>query len=267
MLRPGLVSPATWASHQGRHAGVRSQEVIGTVRPESNQTALRLSPAAGRGLALEIEANYSYERMNDLASTPATLVAAARELFARHGYDGTSVRMITDAAGANLGAITYHFGSKEALYGAVVASVAEPLYARVRTVAAGAGSALDRLARILEAYFAHFADHPDMPKLVVQQIFTERPLPAPLRDAMGGILAAIAGVIAEGQAAGTIRPGQPILLALSTLAQPIYFNIVRRPLAEAGVLDLADRRARGAIVTHVVQFALRGLATRPETLA
>ena len=35
------------------------------------------------------------------------------------GYDATSIRAITQAAGVNLGTITYRFGSKEALYEAV----------------------------------------------------------------------------------------------------------------------------------------------------
>ena len=48
------------------------------------------------------------------------LLLAARDLFAQHGYDGTSVRDITARAKANLGAITYYFGSKEALFYAVI---------------------------------------------------------------------------------------------------------------------------------------------------
>lgn len=198
--------------------------------------------------------------------TASTLVRSARDLFARHGYDGTSVRMITDRAGANLGAITYHFGSKEALYAAVVESVAAPLYQKVRAMAQESSAPLRRLERIIQAYFDHFADHPDMPKLVIQHIFTDRPLPAPLREAMSGILGAIAEVIAAGQSDGSIRPGQPVLLALSTLAQPIYFNIVRRPLAAAGVMDLSVPELRREVVAHVTRFALAGLATRPQEL-
>lgn len=207
----------------------------------------------------------SYIRMNDdNNSTAAAIIKAARDLFAQHGYDGTSIRAITDLAGVNLAAVTYHFGSKSALYAAVVASVAGPLYERVTAMAAGPGRAEDRLARILHAYFDHFADHPDMPKLVIQQVFTDRPLPHALREAMGGILAAISGVIAEGQASGRIRPGPPLFHALSTLAQPIYFNIIRGPMAAAGLIDLGDPETRERVVAHVTRFVLAGLATHAE---
>lgn len=197
-------------------------------------------------------------------ATAQRLVEAARDLFARRGYDGTSIRAITSRARANLGAVTYHFGTKERLYAAVVASVAGPLGSRVREAASGNGSALERIAAVIEAYFDHFAHAPDMPKLVVQQVFTGRPLPAPLREAMAGILNTVAGLIREGQAAGQIRSGDPILMTLSILSQPIYFNIVRGPLKQAGLLDLTDRVAQRAVVDHASRFAQQGLAAHPE---
>jgi AcrR family transcriptional regulator len=44
------------------------------------------------------------------------IVAAATRLFATKGYDGTSTKEVCQAAGANIAAIHYHFGSKENLY-------------------------------------------------------------------------------------------------------------------------------------------------------
>lgn len=48
--------------------------------------------------------------------TPARLLDAAVDLFARHGFHGTSIRDITERAGANVAAGHYHYGSKEGLY-------------------------------------------------------------------------------------------------------------------------------------------------------
>jgi TetR/AcrR family transcriptional regulator, regulator of cefoperazone and chloramphenicol sensitivity len=44
------------------------------------------------------------------------LVRAALRLFAKHGYEKTSTRMICDEAAANISAIAYYFGDKAALY-------------------------------------------------------------------------------------------------------------------------------------------------------
>lgn len=53
-------------------------------------------------------------------ATPARLLDAAIELFARHGFHGTSIRDIAQRAGANVAAGHYHYGSKEGLYLAVL---------------------------------------------------------------------------------------------------------------------------------------------------
>ncbi len=43
------------------------------------------------------------------------ILDAAEEMFARHGFAGTSMRQLTAAAGVNLAAVNYHFGSKDNL--------------------------------------------------------------------------------------------------------------------------------------------------------
>ena len=48
--------------------------------------------------------------------TPHRLLDAAEVLFAERGYAHTSVRDITRAAGCNVAAVNYHFGSKGAMY-------------------------------------------------------------------------------------------------------------------------------------------------------
>ena len=67
--------------------------------------------------------------------TATRLRTAGRRIFARQGYEGASLRAITREARANLGAVTYHFGSKEGLYEAVVDSALAPLRNRVTEAA------------------------------------------------------------------------------------------------------------------------------------
>ena len=62
--------------------------------------------------------------------TQDRLLDAAVALFATDGFDGTSVRDITKAAGANQAAIHYHFGNKEGVLRAVTDRVVGPLNQR-----------------------------------------------------------------------------------------------------------------------------------------
>jgi AcrR family transcriptional regulator len=60
--------------------------------------------------------------MNDpqQKDTRQRILDAAEELFMQHGFEGTSMRMVTGSAEVNLAAVNYHFGSKEELMRAVL---------------------------------------------------------------------------------------------------------------------------------------------------
>jgi len=48
--------------------------------------------------------------------TAGRIVAEARRLFAEKGYDGVSIKEISETAGVNIAAVNYHFESKENLF-------------------------------------------------------------------------------------------------------------------------------------------------------
>jgi AcrR family transcriptional regulator len=52
--------------------------------------------------------------------TRQRLLDAAERLFAEHGYQATTMRNLTAEAAANIAAVNYHFGCKQALLEAVV---------------------------------------------------------------------------------------------------------------------------------------------------
>lgn len=81
----------------------------------------------------------------------------AERQFMAHGYEGTSMRMITSAAVVNLAAVNYHFGSKEALLREVFRRRLAWLNGeRLRVLSAleeqAAGSPL-KPSQVLEAFF------------------------------------------------------------------------------------------------------------------
>ncbi|EKE71074.1 TetR/AcrR family transcriptional regulator [Gallaecimonas xiamenensis] len=53
--------------------------------------------------------------------TKSLILDVAEQLFAEHGFNDTSLRLITSDAGVNLASVNYHFGSKKALIQAVLA--------------------------------------------------------------------------------------------------------------------------------------------------
>lgn len=57
------------------------------------------------------------------------ILEAASNLFAVQGFEGTTLREITDAAQANLAAVNYHFRSKEELVASVIEAAVKPIVA------------------------------------------------------------------------------------------------------------------------------------------
>lgn len=57
--------------------------------------------------------------------TRARLTDAAIDLLAKRGEDGVTLREVTDSAGANIAAVSYHFGSLQGLRDAAIAHALE----------------------------------------------------------------------------------------------------------------------------------------------
>ena len=85
------------------------------------------------------------------------ILDAAEGLFVEHGFDGTSMRMITSAANANLAAVNYHFGSKDALVQAVfrrrLTALNQERLAELDRLEGEAGGTPLRPSGIVEAFF------------------------------------------------------------------------------------------------------------------
>ena len=193
--------------------------------------------------------------------TRAALLEAGKELFVSKGFDGASVRAITERAGANLGAVTYHFGSKRALYHAVLKQELTPLADRVVKASEIAGSAADRMAAIVEAYFEHFRGHPDLPRLMLQEIAAGKEPPPVVSETLRRVMGTLVRLQQEGLRDGTVRPGHPVLTALSVVAQPIYMTLVAPLLKAFAGVDLGADETRARVVEHATAFVRAGLAT------
>src|SRR3982751_1689149 len=60
-------------------------------------------------------------------ATQARILDAAETLFMEPGFEPTSLRQLPSAAGVNLAAVNYHFGSKEELFQAVLTRRLDPM--------------------------------------------------------------------------------------------------------------------------------------------
>jgi AcrR family transcriptional regulator len=101
-------------------------------------------------------------------TTRAKLVAAARRLFARHGYAAVGTEEIVRAAGVTRGALYHHFDGKERLLEAVFEQIEAELAQRVgaRAGEVEASDPLGALALGIDV-FLDAAGEPEMHRIVL----------------------------------------------------------------------------------------------------
>jgi AcrR family transcriptional regulator len=98
--------------------------------------------------------------VRDGARTRETILGAAEELFARHGFDATSMGQIAEAAGVARATPSYFFGSKAALYDEVLARAvgrAQTAIARAYEAQDGSRAPGDAVGAYVDALLSFFA--------------------------------------------------------------------------------------------------------------
>lgn len=172
--------------------------------------------------------------------TRAALLEAAILLFGDKGFDATSTRDIATRAGANIGSISYHFGSKEGLHRACGEAIAE----RIRSVA---GPALG----------------PDAVMLAT----------ADARTALIALFRRLAAFMLQSEAAATFvpflmreiaNPGAAFDAIYSSMLAPVHAGFCALYAAAAGESADSDetKLAVFAAIGQVVYFRIAGAAVK-----
>ena len=112
--------------------------------------------------------------------TRARILAAAEQLFARHGYSGTSLDAIAAKAGMHKPGICYYFPSKRALYEAVIGEVLGSFEELAKQALSSPGSPRERLLRSIETWVDALAARPTAARLILHEAANPDPTGVPL---------------------------------------------------------------------------------------
>jgi AcrR family transcriptional regulator len=103
------------------------------------------------------------------SAKPNAIVLAALELFARYGYRKTSIDDIAQAAQVAKRTVYLHFENKAAVFLAILEYLGDQVRQRCAAAEHAAGTAVDRLTGLLDAYFGMgfdlFSKSEHMPEL------------------------------------------------------------------------------------------------------
>ena len=89
------------------------------------------------------------------------VVTTAAALFARRGFQATSMDELSDATGLRAGGLYHYIGSKQALLLDIFNQLMEPLLERAAEIEAGDADAETQLRMLVRAWLAHIETHLD----------------------------------------------------------------------------------------------------------
>jgi AcrR family transcriptional regulator len=201
--------------------------------------------------------------------TRAMLLECAEALFLAHGFEGVSVRQITEASGANVAAVNYHFNGKMNLYREVLAQRFDTIVSDKLTIL----TALDNqqppvsLEEILHAYIRSYFDKlltsPDTDRLM-QIIYREM---GP--DAIASDLIATRLVIPIHQAfQKSILQACPelsedhVACCISSITGQVLHFIRTREILKGLRSPEQNQTFIEDTVHHITQFSLRGIGSQ-----
>jgi TetR/AcrR family transcriptional regulator, cholesterol catabolism regulator len=149
----------------------------------------------------------------------AEILDAAARVFAQHGYHGATTQQIADLLGIRQASLYYYFPSKEVALEIVCMQGVEDFHERARAIAAGAGSAAEKIAALVRAHLMPLLDTADYVRVFLNE---RQHLPHASRRRIAkwsrGIERVIAEVIKDGVRRGEFRADvDPRLATLALL--------------------------------------------------
>lgn len=145
------------------------------------------------------------------------ILDAALGAFAAHGYAGTSLSDVAAAVPVSKAAVLHHFGTKEALYFAVLSETLGDLGGMV-AAASGGGSFDAGLDRLGETVVDYFGARPGAAKLVVTELIGRGPFTqGPGAERVAAALRAVTEFLRHGMDAGAVARQPPEHLAMTII--------------------------------------------------
>ena len=113
----------------------------------------------------------------DPDSMKARILAAARALFGKFGYNDTTTRMIAGSVGIDISTLHYHWGEKQDLYEAVLTEVGEEIQKKLIEVerAVSGRNLSTRLKIALDMMCDYLFSHPEVSNLILFGYFNQTP--------------------------------------------------------------------------------------------
>jgi AcrR family transcriptional regulator len=199
--------------------------------------------------------------------SPDRILEAAALEFAGRGFAGATVDRIARRARVNKAMLYYHFGSKRALYRALLRRTFTLASERLRQIARSSRTPFEKIDDMLAAIADLIREHEYFPAIMLREV-AERGahLDSDTLGALATVPQAVTTIVQQGISEGAIRPVNPLFVHFSLLI-PVVFYLAGAPIRkEIANLRLLSQAAGPPehFVQYMQEVARRALALGTE---
>lgn len=184
----------------------------------------------------------------DLTEKQIHIIEVAEKLFAEQGYDGTSIRDISKAAGVNLAMVSYYFGSKEKLLEAIFQyRIFHSWFAVKESLERTDMNPLEKMLVLVDSFVEKLADKAHFHAIVVrQQLLGEKsPMLEMLHESKRRNHELISHLVKQGQEQGLFKPDADVAMIMITMVGTGYQFI--HSARFYGLVSQLDNQQDGAL--------------------
>ncbi|TKT70472.1 TetR/AcrR family transcriptional regulator [Afipia massiliensis] len=182
-------------------------------------------------------------RPKHVKDTDLRCLAAAEELFAVRGFEGTSLREVSAAVGITSAALIHHFGTKERLYGLVLERLAKSLDSYIMEISEPAS--IETVVRMFERFLDWSFDQQHLAQLLLRELMENRTRVSRARRMhLLSLIASYVGQIRSGQKSGALRQFDAELFVYYTLGAITHFSAAAPTIDRMLRVDLGDAISR-----------------------
>ncbi len=145
---------------------------------------------------------------------------SAEKLFADHGFAGTSVRDIAEAAGVNLAMISYYFGSKEKLMEAMFQHRGQHLKIQLQSILLNSNmTSLEKVEKLIDEYIERLFQKQCFHKVMIREQMMNNvgPIAEQIAQLKQTNQTLFKQIIQEGQKKGEFKKGIDVSFLMMTL--------------------------------------------------
>lgn len=182
-------------------------------------------------------------RPKHVKDTDLRCLAAAEELFAVRGFEGTSLREVSAAVGITSAALIHHFGTKERLYGLVLERLAKSLDSYIMEISEPAS--IETVVRMFERFLDWSFDQQHLAQLLLRELMENRTRVSRARRMhLLSLIASYVEQIRRGQKSGAFRQFDAELFVYYTLGAITHFSAAAPTIDRMLRVDMGDAISR-----------------------